>query len=92
MIVAGEDVKIGANVLIGPNSLIQTSNHGFSNPGDIKGQKYSHKRIEIENGSWIATCKYYYLSFYWRRIIIGAGSVVSKKSVQNQLFQLRRQK
>ena len=67
---AGADVLLEENTLVGPYCLIQASNHGINSVGDIKGQKYSHKPIIIERGSWLAA-----------NVVILPGTIVGKGSV-----------
>ncbi len=83
---AGASVSIGENVLIGPNVVIQSSNHGFSEPGDIKGQVYIHEEISVGKGSWLAAnvvvlpgCK------IGNGVVVGASAVVTKSIESNNV-------
>ena len=73
---AGADVFLEENILIGPYCLVQASNHGINDEGDIKGQKYKHKPITIGKGSWLAANV-----VILPGIIIGKGSVIGASAI-----------
>lgn len=79
-ITAFEKVCIGNNVLIGPNTIINSGNHNYLNSKVlIAEQGHTYKPIIIENDVWIgADCKILAGVTIGKGAVVGAGSVVTK--------------
>ena len=79
-IISGKKIKIGNDVLIGPNVFISDQDHRYDNvelPISKQGVKIKDGNgIHIKEGSWIGTN-----SVIIGNIIIGKGSVVAANSV-----------
>lgn len=74
------EIKIGDYVMIGPNTYMSTTSHGYENTSKpMSLQKDTHKRITIEDDVWIGT-KVVILPGIniGKGAIIGAGAVVTK--------------
>lgn len=77
-IVSHENISIGSNVIIGPNTVIVDHDHLFSEKG-ISIKKFKKKEIIIGNNTWIgANCVILKGTKIGKNCIIGAGSVVSE--------------
>jgi acetyltransferase-like isoleucine patch superfamily enzyme len=73
-------IKIGENVMIGPNVVIRNSNHGFSDLTiDMKFQPKNNLDIIIKRNCWIASnCTILAGVELEEGVIVAAGSVVKK--------------
>lgn len=74
-IAAHESIKIGNDVMIGPNVVILDHDHKIEN-GLIKKKEYATAKIVIEDGVWIgANC------ILLKGVTIGRGAVVAAGTV-----------
>ena len=71
---------IGENVLIGPNVVMRTSNHNFSDKNkNIKDQGHNSGDIHIEDNVWIGSnCVILSNVTIGKGAVIAAGAVVNK--------------
>lgn len=68
-VIIGTNIKIGDEVLIGPNCVISSGNHSFMN-GSYRYGRSDSKEVIIDDGSWVSgNCS------------IAAGAILPKKSV-----------
>lgn len=76
----GGEISIGENVLIGPNVVIRTSNHNFTDrTKNINEQGHSFGNIKIEDNVWIgANC------VILSNVLIGKGAVIAAGAVVNK--------
>ena len=75
---AGE-IYIGNNVLIGPNTVIRSSNHSFNKIDLIRKQKHTKGVIIIEDDVWIGANVVILPNLTIKKgAVIGAGSIVTK--------------
>jgi acetyltransferase-like isoleucine patch superfamily enzyme len=73
----GGSIDIGANVLIGPYSIIRSADHGFSDLDiPIESQKHVPGPIVIEDDCWLGGHV-----VVTRNVRIGRGSVIGAHSV-----------
>ncbi len=74
------EVKIGNNVIFGPNVSIFSENHNFSNPDlPVNVQGETRKGVSIEDGVWIGTRAIILDGVHiGKNSIVAAGSVVTK--------------
>ena len=71
------EIKIGKNVLIGPNSVIRSNNHNFKIfQKPINQQGMSEGKITIEDDVWIGA-----IVVILPNVIIGKGSIVAAGAV-----------
>ena len=83
---AGESVFIGKNVLIGPNCIIQASNHGISLGTSIINQSYTHEPINIQEDCWLSANVVILPGVSLHNgSVIGAGAVVTKDTTANSI-------
>ena len=77
----GGGIEIGKNVLIGPNVVIYSQNHNFSDKSKpIKDQGYSYNKVVIEDNVWIGSGTTILPGAYIENgSVIGAGTIVSRK-------------
>jgi acetyltransferase-like isoleucine patch superfamily enzyme len=74
------DVKIGNNVIFGPNVSVFSENHNFSDPTKfINEQGETRKGVCIEDGVWIGTG-----SIILDGVTIGANSIIAAGSIVNK--------
>lgn len=79
-----ENVLIGKDVGIGENSVIWT--HGYFPPAD-EGYPVTYKPVTIKDGAWVSTNIIILPGVVvGKRVIIGAGSVVTKSFEDNSLI------
>ena len=77
-VLIGLDIEIGNKVLIGPNCIISSANHTFSNNAYRFG-KSDPRPVRIDNGSWIAgNCAVIGGGILPAQSVLGAGSVLNK--------------
>ena len=76
----GGEISIGENVLIGPNVVIRTSNHNFTDrTKNINEQGHSFGNIKIEDNVWIgANC------VILPNVHIGVGAILAAGAVVNK--------
>jgi acetyltransferase-like isoleucine patch superfamily enzyme len=73
----GGPIDIGANVLIGPYSVIRSADHGFADVTvPIKSQRHEAGPIAIEDDCWLGSHV-----VVTRNVRIGRGSVIGAHSV-----------
>lgn len=82
-------IEIGDNVLIGPNVVLRASSHSFD--GDkskpIKQQGHKPGKIIIKNNVWIGSNVVILPNIQINeRVIIGAGSIVTKDLESNGIY------
>ena len=83
---AGQSVFIDKNVLIGPNCIIQASNHGIRIESCIIDQPYTHEPIYIQEGCWLAANVVILPGVTLNNgSVIGAGAVVTKSTPANSI-------
>lgn len=86
VIVSRESIKIGNNVLIGPNVSIYDHDHNFENGSLIREQGYLTSPIIIEDDVWlgagVTVLKGVHIG---KGSIIGAGTVVTKNIPENSV-------
>ena len=71
------EIKIGKNVLIGPNSVLRSNNHNYEiSQKPINQQGMSEGRITIEDDVWIGSNV-----VILPNVIIGEGSIVAAGAV-----------
>jgi acetyltransferase-like isoleucine patch superfamily enzyme len=76
-ITARDAVEIGNNVLIGPNVVINTGNHTFSDPKmPIVKQGHTSERIVIGDDVWVGAN-----AIILKGVSIGEGSVIAAGAV-----------
>jgi galactoside O-acetyltransferase len=77
---SGGLIKIGANVLIGPNVVLRASDHVFSDPTiPIREQGHNYGSIIIEDDVWLGSNVVVTSGVkIFKGAIIAAGSVVTK--------------
>ncbi|VVB75314.1 2,3,4,5-tetrahydropyridine-2,6-dicarboxylate N-acetyltransferase [uncultured archaeon] len=73
-------IKIGADVLIGQNVNIMTSNYKYSSSiVPIRAQGQIYKKVIIDDGAWICAAAIILPGVkIGKRAIVGAGAVVTK--------------
>lgn len=78
----GGGIEIGKNVLIGPNVVIYSQNHNFSDKSKpIKDQGYSYSKVVIEDNVWIGSGTTILPGAYIEKgSVIGASSVFGGKA------------
>lgn len=81
-------IKIGKNVMIGPNSVLRSSNHNFSdNSISFNNQGHDRGSIIIESNVWIGAnvviCPNLKIC---NNVVIGAGSVVTKSITSSGVY------
>ena len=76
----GGKISLGKNVLIGPNVVMRTSNHNFSDKNkNIKDQGHNSGDIHIEDNVWIGSnCVILSNVTIGKGAVIAAGAVVNK--------------
>ena len=81
----GGGIEIGKNVLIGPNVVIYSQNHNFSDKSKlINNQGYSYSKVVIEDNVWIGSGATILPGSYIENgAVIGAGTIVSRKVEAN---------
>lgn len=83
----GGEIKIGNDVLIGPNVVLRTANHNFklkNKPINKQGHNYSD--IRIDNNVWIGANSVILSGVnIGERAIIAAGAVVNKDVASNSI-------
>jgi serine acetyltransferase len=78
---SGGKIIIGNNVLIGPNSVLRSSDHKFDKDQLIKNQGHVSGKIIIEDDVWIGANVVILKNVIIRKgSVIGAGSVVTKST------------
>lgn len=81
------DITIGANVMIGPQTVIWSRDHGAKPGMLINRQDHVNERISIADDVWIgANCTILKGVSLGRGCIIGAGSVVTKDVPEMAIF------
>lgn len=85
---AGERIRIGERVAIGPNTLLLTSSHEIGPPGNRAGDgATTYAPIEVEDGTWIGGGAIVLAGVtIGRGCVIGAGAVVIKDCEPNGLY------
>lgn len=80
MLLGHGSIQIGANVLIGPHTVIAAANHTFSDPDiPIVRQEISKEGIEIQDDVWIGSnCTILDGVTLGEGAVIAAGSVVTE--------------
>ena len=83
-----EIFKIGNNVDIGTQLYINTANHIFSdNKIPLSKQGAKNNPIILENDIWVgARVTILSGSYILERVVIGAGSIISKKLEKNKVY------
>ena len=76
VVTAYEHIKIGDNVMLGPNVLIYDQDHDFRTKGGVSAMKYKTSPISIGNNVWIGAN-----TLILRGTCIGDNSVVAGGSV-----------
>ena len=76
----GGKIKISKNVLVGPNVVMRTANHNFTQPGQLINQQgHNFKDIQIGENVWIsANCVILSGVKIGKGAIVAAGAVVNK--------------
>jgi maltose O-acetyltransferase len=84
----GGGIEIGKNVLIGPNVVIYSQNHNFSDKSKpIKDQGYSYNKVVIEDNVWIGSGTTILPGAYIKKgSVIGASSVFGGKSDKHGIY------
>ena len=78
---AGESVTIYDNVLIGPNCVIQASNHGIALGKNIIDQSHVHEPITIQRASWLAANVVVLPGVnIGEGSVVGAGAIVTRNT------------
>ena len=73
------EVKIGSDVLVGPQLLIYTSNHGIKRDAPIRLQALRIAPVEMGDDVWIgARCIIIPGVVIGNGVVVAAGSVVTK--------------
>jgi len=73
----GGEIKIGNDVLLGPNVVIRTANHNFNDKNKpIYNQGHNYGNIIIEDNVWIGAN-----SVILKNVKIGKGSVIAAGAV-----------
>lgn len=76
---AGANVQFGKSILVGPNVLVQSSNHVYEEFGDIMGKGYVHEPVSIGKGSWLAANVVLVPGVTLEEgVVVGSSSVVTK--------------
>jgi len=73
---AGGGIRIGSDVLIGPNVTIYSQNHRYQGVGPVGGQGYNSAAVVIEDLVWLAASV-----IVLPGVTVGRGSVVAAGSV-----------
>lgn len=77
VIAGGGDIRIGSNVIFGPNVVIAAANHKFD--GESFVNQYAFGQVIIESNCWIgANVSVLMGTFIASSCVIGAGSVCNK--------------
>jgi len=75
----GGSIKIGDNVLIGPNAVLRASNHVFSKRETIRSQGHKAGSIVIEEDVWLGANVVVVADVVIAKgAVVGAGAVVTK--------------
>ncbi len=84
----GDVINIGNNVLIGPNVIIITAGHNFSDISKpIKEQGHVEKGITIGNNTWIGAGVIILPGVtIGSNVVVGAGSIVTKSLEKNAVY------
>jgi acetyltransferase-like isoleucine patch superfamily enzyme len=78
VVVGGGKIKIGSNVLFGPNVVLAAANHKFDGKTFLNG--YEFGEIVIEDNSWIgANVSLLMGTHIPASSVVGAGTVCNKK-------------
>ncbi len=83
-----DKVKIGSNVDIGTQLYVNTSNHIFSDKNKpVSKQGAINKQIIVENDVWMgARVTILSGAYISERVVIGAGTIVSKKLESKKIY------
>ena len=83
----GGKIKISKNVLVGPNVVMRTANHNFTQPGQLINQQgHNFKDIQIGENVWIsANCVILSGVKIGEGAEIAAGAVVNKDVTKNTI-------
>ncbi|MCD0457552.1 acyltransferase [Chryseobacterium sp. LC2016-27] len=77
-VIIGTKIKIGEEVIIGPNCIISSGNHIFQN-GSFRYGKGVANEVRIEDGSWVAgNCSVIGGAILPKQSILAAGAVLNK--------------
>lgn len=80
-------VKIGNDVLIGPNVTIHSSNHNFSKEGVFRLQGHTNKEVVIGSNVWLCASVVVLPGVKISdNIVVGAGSVVTKDLMESGVY------
>lgn len=81
VVTAYEHIKIGDNVMLGPNVLIYDQDHDYRAPGGVAAMKFKTAPITIGNNVWIGAN-----TLILRGTTIGDNSVVGAGTVVKGTF------
>ncbi|MDR1417829.1 MAG: acyltransferase [Endomicrobium sp.] len=83
-VIIGTKVRIGDEVMIGPNCLISSGNHTFKD-NSFRYGKNNTKGVEIGSGSWVAgNCSVIGGAVLPKQSILAAGAVLNKKMTEER--------
>ena len=81
VLTAYESIKIGDNVMLGPNVLIYDHDHDYRAPGGIAAMKFKTSPVVVGSQTWIGAN-----SIILRGTTLGMGSVVGGGTVVKGIF------
>lgn len=82
VVLAGGGLKVASDVIIGPNTVISTSNHVFINNSWFNSER-ENRSVEIGKGAWVAAnCTILSGSSLPSGSVLGAGSVLNKVLIE----------